>query len=241
MIERRTLSDEVYQHLLREILAGRLPAGESLQEHVLALKLGVSRSAVREAIWRLTSHGVVEARGRVPIVRRFGPAQVRQVFQIREALEGLATELATGRLTHDDFDRLERLMADIPPHGATHHQEACHRLDLELHGLIAMRCGNPLLRLEIERMHGLVQLIRFRVGDGYGALNAALVAHLRIIDALRDGDAPTARRLMVAHIRDSGEAAARWALSDECQEAPLEVPGPAAEAAFQPVTRDQKA
>jgi DNA-binding GntR family transcriptional regulator len=215
MIERRTLCDDVYQHLLREILSGRLPPGAALHEHSLAMSLSVTRSAVREAVWRLTSHGVVETRGRGVVVRRFGPQHIRQVFQVREALEGLATELACGRLTSDDFYRLERLLADIPPRGATHHQEACHRLDLELHGIIALRCGNPPLRLEIERMHGLIQLIRFRVGDGHGALDNALKAHIRIIEALRDGDAANARRLMAEHIRDSGEAAAKWALSDE--------------------------
>ena len=215
MIERRTLSDDVYQHLLREILSGRLMPGVPLQEHSLAMSLSVPRSAVREAVWRLTSHGVVESRGKNAVVRRFGPQQIRQVFQVREALEGLATELACGRLTTDDFGRLERLLADIPPRGATHHQEACHRLDLELHGLISLRCGNPLLRLEIERMHGLIQLIRFRVGDGHGALEAALKAHIRIIEALRDGDSANARRLMAEHIRESGEAAALWALGDE--------------------------
>lgn len=215
MIERRTLSDEVYQHLLREILSGRLSPGVSLHEHTLALSLAVSRSAVREAVWRLTSHGVVETRGKHAVVRRFGPPQIRQIFQVREALEGLATELACGRLTTDDFNRLERLLADIPPRGATHHQEACHRLDLELHGLIALRCGNPLLRLEIERMHGLIQVIRFRVGDGHGALEAALKAHIRVIESLREGDSPNARRLMAEHIRESGEAAARWALGEE--------------------------
>jgi DNA-binding GntR family transcriptional regulator len=182
MIERRTLSDEVYQHLLREILSGRLSSGVALQEHALALSLSVPRSAVREAVWRLMAHGVVESRGKLTVVRRFGSQQVRQIFQVREALEGLATELACGRMTRDDFTRLERLLSDVPPRGATHHQESCHRLDLELHGLIALRCGNPLLRLEIERLQGLVQLIRFRVGDGHGALEAALRAHLRIIE-----------------------------------------------------------
>ena len=179
------------------------------------MTLSVSRSAVREAVWRLTSHGIVESRGKLTVVRRFGPQQIRQIFQVREALEGLATELACGRMTTDDFDRLERLLADIPPRGATHHQEACHRLDLELHGLIALRCGNPLLRLEIERLHGLVQLVRFRVGEGHGALEAALRAHIRIIEALREVDAQNARRLMAEHIRESGDAAAKWAIDEE--------------------------
>ena len=214
MIERRTLSDSVYQHLLREIMCGRLPAGQPLAEPTLAMQLSVPRSAAREALWRLMSHGVVEARGRQCVVRPFGAAQIRQVFQVREALEGLATELACGRLGRDDFDRLDQLTADVPPRGAPHHQEACHRLDLELHALIAMRCGNPILRRQIDAMTGLVQLVRFRVGEGHGALESALRAHLRIIEALQEGSAMPARHRMVEHIRESGEAAARWALGE---------------------------
>src|SRR3954447_17253268 len=99
MIERRTLSDAVYQHLLREIMCGRLPPGLLLAEHTLSVQLSVPRSAAREALWRLASHGVVEVRGRNCHVRAFGAAQIRQVFQVREALEGLATELACGRIT----------------------------------------------------------------------------------------------------------------------------------------------
>ncbi len=148
-------------------------------------------------------------------MKQFGPQQIRQVFQVREALEGMATDLACSRMTTDDFRRLEQLLADVPLRGAPHHQEACHRLDLELHSLIAQRCGNPLLRREIERFTDLVQLIRFRVGEGYGALEAALRAHIGIIEALQEGNAPAARLRMVEHIRDSGEAAAKWALGEE--------------------------
>ena len=224
MIERRTLSDEVYQHLLREIVSGRLPAGQVLDAPAVAARLAVGRPAVREAVWRLASHGVVEARRRRIVVRTFGPAQVRQVFEVRAALEGMAAELACGRLTGDDFHRLEQLTADVPPRGAPHHQEACHRLDLELHGLVALRSGNPVLRREIERLTDLVQLVRFRVGDGHGALAAALRAHLRIIEALRERNAAAARLLMADHVRASGEAAARWALAE-----PLPADGAAAE------------
>lgn len=214
MIERRTLSDQVHQHLLQEILCGRMTAGQPLAEHELALKWSVPRSAVREALWRLTSHGITESRGRSIVIRAFGAAQIRQVFQIREALEGLAAEAACGRLTNEDFERMERLVADIPPRGAPHHQEACHRLDLELHGLIAVRCGNPILRRQIESLNDLVQLVRFRVGEGHGALDAALRAHLRIIEALQEGNAAAARLRMAEHIRESADAAARWAVGE---------------------------
>jgi len=218
MIERRTICDAVYQHLLREIFCRRLAPGLVLDEPALALKLSVPRSAVREAFWRLSAQGIVEIRGRNTVVRTFGTLQIRQVFQVREVLEGLATELACGRLTRDDFDRLEQLMADVPPRGAPHHQEACHRLDLELHALMALRCGNPILRRQIEAMNDLVQLVRFRVGEGHGALESALRAHIRIIEGLREGSATAARNRMIEHIRESGEAAARWALGEELAE-----------------------
>jgi DNA-binding GntR family transcriptional regulator len=214
MIERRTLSDQVHQHLLQEILCGRIAPGQPLVEPALALKWSVPRSAVREALWRLMSQGVAEARGRNIVVRAFGAPQVRQVFQIREALEGLAAELACGRLTNEDFERMERLLTDIPPRNAPHHQEACHRLDLELHGLIAARCGNPILRKQIEGLNDLVQLVRFRVGEGHGALEAALRAHLRIIEALQEGNPAAAKLRMVEHIRESADAAARWAVGE---------------------------
>ncbi|HEX8912197.1 MAG TPA: GntR family transcriptional regulator [Humisphaera sp.] len=215
MIERRTLTDQVYQHLLREVLSGRLPAGHELHEAALAMKLSVPRPAVREAVWRLTAQSVVEPRGRGVVVRPFGPAQVRQVYQVREALESMAAELACGRLTGEDFDRLERLIADVPPREAPHHQEACHRLDLELHALIAARCGNPLLRREIDRLADLVQIVMFRVGSGHGALESALRAHLRIIQALQEGNASAARQRMAEHVRESGEAAAKFALGED--------------------------
>ena len=100
--------------------------------------------------------------------------------------------------------------ADIPPRNAPHHQEACHRLDWELHGLISARCGNPILRKQIEGLNDLVQLVRFRVGEGHGALEAALRAHLRIIEALQEGNPAAARMRMAEHIRESADAAARW-------------------------------
>lgn len=229
MIERRTLDDQVYRHLLSEVVAGLTPAGTLLAEATLALRLGVPRSAIRDAVWRLRGQGLVEIRrsanrggggGGIIVVRPFGPTQVRQLFQVREALEAMAAELACGRLTPDDFDRLERLTADIPLADATHHREACHRLDVELHAMVARRCGNPALKREIDLMSDLVDLVRCRVGEGRGALTVALKAHLRIIEALQENDAPNARRLMAEHVRESAAAAALWGTPDEVAVAP---------------------
>lgn len=208
MIQANKLSNQVYEHLLQDILAGRLASGTVLREVELAQQLGVSRTPVREALGRLAGQGLAEIRAnRSAVVRELGAEQLRHVYQVREALEGLAAELACRRLTAADFDRLDDLVAAIPAPDSADYQDACHRLDVELHRLLALRSGNPVLAGEIEKFHDLVQLVRYRVASRDGALALALRQHRAIISALRAGKPAEARRAMIAHIRSSCEAA----------------------------------
>ena len=110
MIHARTLSRQVYDHLLRRIFDGGLVSGSPLREVDLAARLGVSRTPIREALGRLAEYGVVETRpNHGAIVRRLGRDELVHLHQVREALEGMAAEMACGRLDEDDFARLDAL------------------------------------------------------------------------------------------------------------------------------------
>src|SRR5262245_31795149 len=99
MIRPQTLAEQAYQHLLRMILSRELAPGAPLHEAALVARLGVSRTPIREALARLTEYGVVEARpNRTAVVRRLVPEELTHLHQLREALEGMAAELACGRL-----------------------------------------------------------------------------------------------------------------------------------------------
>ena len=88
MIEAKSLSHLVYEHLLPLILTGELAAGSSLREGKLAAELGVSRTPIREALHRLAEYGVVEIRANYgAVVRRLGVQELVDFHQIREALE----------------------------------------------------------------------------------------------------------------------------------------------------------
>lgn len=128
MIEREeeTLRTRVQQRLRDAIIDGFLPPGHKLIERELTEQTGVSRSIVREALAHLEARGLVE---RVAfkgfIVARIGPRTVREIYELRAALEGLAVELFTRNAKDSDLQVLreadevlqralkEGVMADI--------------------------------------------------------------------------------------------------------------------------------
>jgi DNA-binding GntR family transcriptional regulator len=221
MITASTLSDLVYKELLRQIVAGELRSGCILREPQLALQLGVSRTPIREALTRLAEGELLEIRpNRSAMVRHLGRDELLHIYQVREALEGLAAELACGRLTAPDHARLKRLAAAARDEEAATYVAACHVFDVELHRLVGRRSGNPVLARQIERLHTVVHLLRERIGDQEGALRRTYRQHLDLLAALRAGDAAASRRAMVEHLRTSFQFAVRCAADDAEVRAP---------------------
>lgn len=211
MIDTSRLAEQVHRHLRTEILSGERSSGALLREADLAAELKVSRTPIREALRRLAADGFIEIKpNRSAVVRSWDAEQLKNIYQIREALEGLAAELACGRLSDADFAEFDRLDAKLARAGGRARPEQCHQFDVHLHRTIAQRSGNAMLAREIERFHDLVQLVRDRVGDQGDSLRQAHEQHRLIIEALRGGQPDAARKAMVAHIRSSRDAAVKY-------------------------------
>ena len=221
MIQPKSIADQVYEHLLREILAGQPPPGSPLREGGLAERLGVSRTPVREALGRLADYGVVETRtNHSAVVRRLGRAELAHLHQVREALEGMAAELACDRLSVADLERLEALGRAAGEPGGPDDLAALDTFDVELHRLLAERSGNPILAREVRKLQDLTMLIQDQlewVLSGCRPMEPAerlevrricWAQHLSILEAIRARDPDGARRAMVEHIR----ASCRWKL-----------------------------
>src|SRR5262249_2829946 len=159
MVQVRTLGRQVYEHLLQRIFSGELVPGTTLREGELAAQLGVSRTPIREALGRLSEYGVVESRpNHGAIVRRLGREELIHIYQVREALEGMAIQLACGKLTDADFARLDKLAEAARDSSAPHFFKACDEFDVGLHLLIADRTGNPIIAHEIRKFHDITGL-----------------------------------------------------------------------------------
>jgi DNA-binding GntR family transcriptional regulator len=218
MIKRETLNQKVYDRLLRMIVAGEMAPGDPLREADLAERLGVSRTPVREALNRMAEHHLVEMRPhRGAVVRHLRREEVIHLHQVREALEGLAAQLACGRLTAADFERLDALAKASEDEDSPGYFRAFDKFDVELHRLVAQRSGNPILAREIRKLLETMMLIHAQlelVLLGYHQISAVdrkrirkecWHQHIAVVAALKAGNPQASRRAMIGHVQSSCE------------------------------------
>jgi DNA-binding GntR family transcriptional regulator len=191
------------QAILRRIVTGQYRGGDRLVEEELALTIGVSRTPVREALGELAGIGMIGLKpNQGAVVRPFGPAQLREMYQIRRILEAQAARLAAGRINGDRLLEIRQgtqdlLHADLrTPSWSL----AAVALDQEVHEMVSAGCGSARLAEEIGRYRGLVQSLREAVGNTAHALDSAQVEHTAIIDRLYAGDGDGAALAMARHI-----------------------------------------
>ena len=132
-LDRSTLRERTLQALRAAITSGQYRPGDSLREAELATSLGVSRGTVRQALRHLQQEGLLTAGDRSMIrVSNLSAREVRELFRVRAALEGLAAvqiissadraaavvrlRAALVRLTGSDADFIARVDADLGFH-----------------------------------------------------------------------------------------------------------------------------
>jgi DNA-binding GntR family transcriptional regulator len=127
VVRRRT--DEVYERLRAEIIRGDLRPREALSEVEIAERLRVSRTPVRESLQRLDSEGLITSHRRRWIVYEHTTAEIREIYEVRAALEGYSARLACQRATEVELAELVELRAEV----ANSDLESDKRVDLNEH------------------------------------------------------------------------------------------------------------
>lgn len=155
------LRDVVFNTLRQEILTGKLKPGERLMEIHLANKLGVSRTPIREAIRKLELEGLV-----IMIPRRGAEvAQItwknlKDVLEVRRALDVLAIELACDRMTEEELRALNEACDNFRAATKTQDTRKIAEADVALHDIIVVSTQNDRL---IQLVNNLSeQMYRYR-------------------------------------------------------------------------------
>jgi DNA-binding GntR family transcriptional regulator len=201
-LENLTLWQRVYDHLRAEILEGRLEPDTELAEVALSEQLGVSRGPLREAIGRLAAEGLVTVRPRRgAVVRSLSEEEFLELYQVREALEGMAVKLAVPRLAPEDFDALASLNQEMDEHGARDEVEEFFHANLEFHARFLDACGNTKLQELYRQLLDQLGRYRMRSLTLRGNLRRSVSEHAAILRAAKRGDAERAAQLMADHIR----------------------------------------
>lgn len=199
MLKHQNISGKAYQVLLEMIVSRQLKPGERLVEEQLAKNLGVSRTPLREAMNRLAKDGLVLLQDRKGAsVKEFEINDVRDVYDIRAVLEGLAADLAASTIDLKKLEKLECLFKSPEAKDLV-------RADAQLHDLIISSCGNERLIRALNDLKNFIEIFRVSGYTFSGRSAIATSDHLNIIEALKSRDGQQAERLMRKHITKSKE------------------------------------
>ena len=192
----------MHQHLREEILADRLPAGTELSEVALARQLGVSRGPIRESIVRLAAEGLVLVRPRRgAVVRSLSHDEFLEAYQVREALEVMAVQLAVPRLIASDFDALDEMNGELESFAASGDVGGFFETNVLFHRAFVGASANDTLGEIHRQLIGQMGRYRMQSLSLRGNLQRSIDEHRAIVDAAREGDVERAARLMGEHIR----------------------------------------
>jgi DNA-binding GntR family transcriptional regulator len=197
----RTLADAIYQQLREDILHGYLRPNALLVEAELADRLQASRTPVREALQRLAKDGLVVSKSRRWIVIEQTIKDIRDIYDVRMALEGYAARLATERATDDEIDALFKALYSRGKAGPGASDFVTSN---ELfHQLIVGAADNNLLSMATEQSKHFY--FNTQVAHLYAPEELAIShqQHESLAEAIRDRDGDAAERITRAHIGHS--------------------------------------
>ena len=199
--EKTTRADDAYEVLKGEIRANRMPPGYQAPEPEVALRLGVSRTTLREALIRLEAEGLVELiprRGmRVLPIRA---DDMREIYQILMSLEpDAAGRIAASDPANRDLSAMEKAVDDMERALGDDDLNAWAEADDRFHSALLDLDGNRRLRGFVASLNDQAhraRMVTLRLREPPTKSNEE---HRDILNAIREGNAEAARQAFFAH------------------------------------------
>ena len=208
----KTLAGWAVAQLRDLIVAGQLPAGSRLYEADLAVRMGISRTPVREAIRQLEQVGLVTIYpNRETVVTAFTVDDVREIYQLRAAVEGMAACIAAERREPAAVAGILEVLAGMQAALAAHDEATYFELDAAFHDQVLRASANSRL-LEVRRRvrDQTRRYLTLTLGHvAASGLRRNFQEHEAIGFAIRDGEPERAEALMRRHIIWNGDRIAQ--------------------------------
>ncbi len=202
-----TKSISLTEYLIEHIVDGTMAQGSKISEPELARRLQVSRGPLREAIMRVEALGLIERIAHIGSkVVQLTPEKLIELYEVREALEGMAARLAARYMTDEKWQMLKQVLDTHAEHieqvdGATYfHQNG----DFDFHYQIIIASGNQqLIHMLCGELYHLIRMYRLQSANYNARPKRALDEHYFILQALKNQDEELAEILMRRHIAAS--------------------------------------
>jgi DNA-binding GntR family transcriptional regulator len=201
----QTFSGRTVEVLRDMIVAGQLRTGERLNEVELANALGISRGPLREAIQRLRSEGLlITVANRGAYVRTFTAQQLRELYEVRIALETHALRLAASNANDDAMSDLRKMLEETEQALAV---GTAYPRDLDFHQAFVGLANNQALLDAATEVHRQIEMARSRSAHEPARARVSLAEHQIIVDHLAAGRGEGAAKALAKHLRSALENA----------------------------------
>lgn len=205
-VQRASVVEQVTTHLREAILDGTFAPGFRLRQEPIAADLGVSRTPVREAFRSLASEGLVNLGNGTADVVALTDQDIVDYYEIREAVDGLASSLAAQRHTRQDLVQLKKASDGMTAALTPFRPSQWLRWHAAFHLGILRASGNSRMD-QLEILVKVSALMMFpRVAGHDERMLEATNEHIAILEAIERGDAEGAERAARDHIRAATHA-----------------------------------
>jgi DNA-binding GntR family transcriptional regulator len=197
-----SLSDTVYDAVHERIVTGIYRPNQRLVETEIAAELGASRTPVREALVRLVTAGLAVRSRQGLMVREFTLPEVREIYEVRAALEGYAARLAAERATPEALALVEHTLNHhaLASRGASVDRVEVVEANAEFHKAVLDAAGNERMRALADANRSYFFNNEAAAMTSVEALDVALDEHDLIFGAIRDRDGARAEEIVRQHI-----------------------------------------
>ncbi|AQA03303.1 hypothetical protein BVC93_13755 [Mycobacterium sp. MS1601] len=214
----QSLADDAYELILERILDGRLEPGSALSVPALARSTNLGRSPVREAVQRLIYEGLAQhVHNRGAVITKLRPADLPDIFEAKEPLEGIAARRAAANVTDADLEKLWDLVdqqtraAETTPVAAG----TLMRLDVEFHLLIAELSGSATLLAVLGQFTTRTHLVVPAAWNKPVFAQASIDEHAAMVRAIASADTHNAEQAAASHTRNVCTRLMRWLAEDQ--------------------------
>ncbi len=200
-----SLKEQAYQQIKTLLLTGKLPHDTIASVPLIAKRLGISRTPVREAFLDLEKEGLISILPKKGAVRNIiSPEKRREIFLIREALEGIVVTKLAKSITKTQIAALESI-ADKhkkSPRGEIGWDEFI-RIDREFHLTMASFAGFEKIKDILANIRDLMEMIGRQALSSHGRREEIFKEHEKIIAALERKDRSAARNAIQYHLAET--------------------------------------
>ena len=194
-------SDDITNKLRNAIVSGDFMPNERLIEDDLATRFNTSRTPIREAMRNLATVGLVKiVPNKGAMVVDINIDEIKEIYQIRSNLEGLAVKLATKNIPEDVFVDLENMISKMEQAIYDGNRSDFEKWNTNFHLTIYSYSNNKLLYSMIRDLLDKSILFRRSAWISLNRIDAVMKAHIDLLNAIKERDEIKAQKISEDHI-----------------------------------------